>query len=58
MFERRVRKRIFGPKREKVTGSWRNINNEELRNLCSSPNITMVIKSRKVRLAGYIARMR
>jgi len=49
--------RIFGPKRDEVTGEWRKLHNEELNVLYSSPNIVRVIKSRKMRWAGHIARM-
>jgi hypothetical protein len=49
--------RIFGPKREE-DGSWRKLHNDELHNLYSSPNIVRVIKSRKMRWAGHVARMR
>ena len=48
---------IFGPKRGKVTGEWRKIRNDELNDLYSSPNIVRVIKSRRMRLAGHVARM-
>jgi hypothetical protein len=57
MFEIRVLKRIFGPKREKVAGDWRRLHNEELRNLYDSPNIIRVIKSRMMRWTGHVARM-
>jgi hypothetical protein len=49
-------RRIFGPKREE-DGSWRKLHNDELHNLYSSPNIVRVIKSRKMRWAGHVARM-
>jgi hypothetical protein len=52
-----VLRRIFGPKRDKVTGEWRRLHNEELYALNSSPNIILVIKLRKTRWAGLIARM-
>ena len=55
-FENRVLRRIFGPKRDEVTGEWRK-HNEELNNLCSSPNIIPVIKLRRMRWAGHIACM-
>jgi hypothetical protein len=57
VFENRVLRRIFGPKRDEVTGEWRKLHNEELHNLCSSPNIIKMIKSRRMRWARYVARM-
>ena len=57
VFENRVLRRIFGPKRDEVTGEWRKLHNEELNDLYSSPNIVWVIKSRRIRWAGHIARM-
>ena len=57
MFENRVLRRIFGPKRNEVTGEWRKLHKEELNNLYSSPNIVRVIKSRRMRWAGHVARM-
>jgi hypothetical protein len=56
VFENRVFRRIFRPKRE-VDGSWRKLHNDELHNLYSSPNILRVIKSRRLRWAGHVARM-
>jgi hypothetical protein len=56
VFENRVLRRIFGPKREE-DGSWRKFYNDELHSLYSSPNIVRVIKSRRMRLAGHVARM-
>jgi hypothetical protein len=56
VFENRVLRKIFGPKREE-DGSWRKLHNDELHNLSSSPNIVMVIKSRRVRWARHVARM-
>jgi hypothetical protein len=47
---------IFGPKRDEVTGDWRKLHNEELHNLHSSPNIIRMIKSRRMRWAGHVAR--
>jgi hypothetical protein len=55
-FENRVLRRTFGPKREE-DGSWRKLYNDELHNLYSSPNIVRVIKSRRMRWAGHVARM-
>jgi hypothetical protein len=49
VFESRVLNRIFGPKRDEVTGEWRKLHNEELNNLYCSPNIISVIKSRRMR---------
>ena len=46
MFENRVLRKVFGPKRNEVTGEWRKLHNEELRNLYSLPNIVRVVKSR------------
>jgi hypothetical protein len=57
VFEKRVLRRIFGPKRDEVTGGWRKLHNEELHNLYSSPNIIRMIKSRRMIWAGYVARM-
>ena len=57
VFENRVLRRIFGPKGDEVTGDWRKLHNEELNALYSSPNIVWVIKSRKMRWAGHVARM-
>jgi hypothetical protein len=52
-----VLRRIFGPKRDEVTGEWRRLHNEEPYALYSSPNIVRVIKSRRLRWAGHVARM-
>jgi hypothetical protein len=57
VFENKVPRRIFGTKRDEVTGDWRKLHNEELHNLYSLPNIIRMIKSRKMRLAGHMARM-
>jgi hypothetical protein len=56
--ENRVLRRIFGSKRDEVTGEWRKLHNEELHNLYSSQNIIRQIKSRRMRWAGHVARMR
>jgi hypothetical protein len=53
LFENRVLRRIFGPKRDEVTGEWRKLLNGELHNLCSSPDIIGQIKSRRMRWAGH-----
>ena len=57
MFENRVLRRLFGPKRDKVTGKLRNLHNEELSDLYSLPNIVQVVKSRRMRWAGHVERM-
>jgi hypothetical protein len=57
VFENRVLRRIFGPKRDEVTGEWRKLPNEELHNLYSSLDIIRQIKSRRMRCAGHVARM-
>jgi hypothetical protein len=57
VFENRVLRRIFGPKRDEVTGGWRKLHNEELHNLYSSPSIIRIIKSRTMKWAGHVARM-
>jgi hypothetical protein len=58
VFENRVWRRIFGPKRDEVIGEWRKLHNEELNNLNCSPNTVRVIKSRRMRWAGNVVRMR
>jgi hypothetical protein len=55
--ENRVLRRIFGPKGDEVTGEWRKLHNEELRNLYSLPSIIRIVKSRRMRWAGHVARM-
>jgi hypothetical protein len=57
VFENMVLRRIFGPRRDKVTGEWRGLHNEELNDLYSSPNIVRVTKSRRMRWAGHVALM-
>ena len=57
MFENRVLRRIFCPKRDGVTGEWRKLHNEELNSLYSSPKIVRVIKLRRIGWAGHVARM-
>jgi hypothetical protein len=57
VFENRALRRIFGPKRDEVTGSWRKLHNEELHGSYSSPSTVTVIKARRMRLAGHVARM-
>ena len=48
---------MFGPRRDEITGEWRRLHNEEINDLYSSPNVVRVIKSRKMRWAGHVARM-
>jgi len=57
VFENMVLRRIFGPRRDEVTGEWRRVHIEELNDLYSSPNIVWVIKARRMRWAGRVARM-
>jgi len=58
VFENRVLRRVFGSKRDEVTGEWRKLHNEELRDLYSLPNIVRVVKSRRMKWVGHVARMR
>jgi hypothetical protein len=55
VFENRVLRRIFGPKRDEVAGGWRKLHNEEVHGLYSSPSIVRVIKARRMRWAGHVA---
>jgi hypothetical protein len=57
VFENRVLRRIFGPKRDEVTGEWRKLHNEELHNLYSSPDFIKQVKSRRMRWVGHVERM-
>ena len=57
MFENRVLRKVFGPKRDEVTREWRKLHKEELNDLYSLPNIVQVVKSRRMRWAGHVARM-
>jgi len=57
VFENRVLRRVFGPKRDEVTGEWRKLHNKKLSDLYSLPNIVRVVKSRRMRWAGHVARM-
>jgi hypothetical protein len=56
VFENRVVRRIFGPKRDAMAGGWRKLHNEELHNLYSAPSIIRMVKSRSMRRAGHVAR--
>jgi hypothetical protein len=58
VFENRVLRRIFGPKRDEVTREWKKLHNEVLNDMYSSPYITQMIKTRRMRCAGHVARMR
>jgi len=55
--ENSVLRKVYGPKRDEVTGEWRRLHNEELNDLYSLPNIVRVVKSRRMRWAGHVARM-
>jgi len=55
VFKNSVLRKIFGPKRDEVTGEWRKLHNEELYDLYFSPNIIRVIKSRRIKWTGYVA---
>jgi hypothetical protein len=57
LFENRVLRRVFGPKRDEVTGEWRKLHYEELNDLYYLPSIVWVVKSRRMRWAGHVARM-
>jgi hypothetical protein len=57
LLENRVLRRIFGPKRDEVTGGWRKLYNEELHNLYTSPSIIIMIKPRRMRWAGYVTQL-
>jgi hypothetical protein len=58
VFENRVLRRIFGPKRDEIMGEWRKLHNEDLHDLYSSPSIMKIIKSRRMRWTGHLTRMR
>jgi hypothetical protein len=57
VFENRVLRKVFEPKRDEVTGEWRKLHNEELNDLYSLPNIVRAVKSRRLRWAGHVARV-
>ena len=57
MFENRAWRRVFGPKRDEVIGEWRKLHDEDLSDLYSLPNIVRVVKSRRMRWVGHVARM-
>jgi len=56
VLKNRVLRRLFGPKKDEVTGEWERLHNEELSDLCSSPNIVLVIKSSIMKWVGHVAR--
>ena len=58
VLEKRLLRKIFEPNRDEVTGEWRKLHNEDLHELFSSPNIILFIKSRRMRYAGHVARMK
>jgi hypothetical protein len=58
VFENRVLRRIFSPKRDEVTGEWKKLHNEDLHDLYSSPSIIRIMKARRMRRTGHIERMR
>jgi hypothetical protein len=57
VFENKVLRRIFGPRRDEVTGEWRKLHNEELHDLYSSSSIIRIVKARRMRWAGHVAQM-
>jgi hypothetical protein len=57
VFENRVLRRIFGPRRDEVTGEWRKLHNEELHDVYFSPSLIRIMKSRRMRWAGHVARI-
>jgi hypothetical protein len=57
VFENRVLRRLFGPKRNEVTGEWKKLHNENLNDLYSLPNIVLIVKSRRMRWVGHVARI-
>jgi len=57
VFENKVLRTVFGPKRDEVTGEWRKLHNEELKDLYSLPNIVREVKSRRMRWTGHVAHM-
>jgi hypothetical protein len=57
VFENRVLRKVFGPRRDEVTGGWRKLHDDELHNLYSSPSVIIMVKSRRMRWAGHVARM-